>query len=63
LLSVSIMEDKGYAVEFKNRQVLIRSKESSPKATQVIKVREGNLYRLQGETIRALVHNTDNLCE
>jgi hypothetical protein len=29
----------------------------------VIEVREGNLYRLQGEPVRALVHNTNNLCE
>jgi hypothetical protein len=38
-------------------------KESSPDTTQVIGVREGNLYRLQGEPVRALVHNSDNLCE
>jgi hypothetical protein len=63
LLSVSVMEDKGFAVEFKNQQVLIRPKESSPDTTQVIGVREGNLYRLQGEPVRALVHNSDNLCE
>jgi hypothetical protein len=63
LLSVSIMEDKGFAVEFKNQQVLIKPKESSPDTTQVIGVREGKLYRLQGEPIRALVHNNDNLCE
>jgi hypothetical protein len=63
LLSVLFMEDKGYAVGFKNQQVLIRPKESSPEATQVIGVREGNLYRLQGEPIRALVHRSDSLCE
>jgi len=40
------MEDKGYAVEFKNQQVLINSKESIPEAAKVIRVREGNLYRL-----------------
>jgi hypothetical protein len=58
-----MMEDKGYAVEFKNQQVLIRPKEYSPNTTQVRGVREGNLYRLQGEPIQALVHNSDNLCE
>jgi hypothetical protein len=45
------MENKGYAVEFKNQQVLIEPKESSPDTAQVIKVREGNLYRLQGKPI------------
>lgn len=63
LLSVSIMEDKGYAVEFKNQQVLIKLKESSLEAAQMIGVREGDLYRLQGEPIRTLVHNSDNLFE
>jgi hypothetical protein len=29
-LLVSVMEDKGFAAEFKNQQVLIRPKESSP---------------------------------
>jgi hypothetical protein len=57
------MEDKGFAVEFKNQHVLIGPKDSSPNTTQIIRVREGNLYRLQGEPIRALVHNRDNLCE
>jgi hypothetical protein len=37
------MEDKGFAVEFKNQQVLIKPKESSPVTAQVIGVREGNL--------------------
>jgi hypothetical protein len=51
LLLVSVMEDKGFAVEFKNQQVLIKPKEYSPDTTQVIGVREGKLYRLQGEPI------------
>jgi hypothetical protein len=63
LLLISVMEDKGYVVEFKNQQVLIKLKESTLEVAQVIQVREGYLYRLQGEPIRALVHNTDNLCE
>ena len=57
------MEDKGFLVEFKNHQVLIGPKESSPGSAQAIGVREGNLYKLQRELIRALVHNTNNLCK
>lgn len=57
------MEDKGFAVEFKNQQVFIRLKESSLNTTQVLGVREGNLYKLQGKPIQALVHNNDNLCK
>jgi hypothetical protein len=63
LLSVSVMEDKGFAMEFKNQQVLIRPKDSSPNTAQVTGVREGNLDRLQGEPIRAFVHNSENLCK
>jgi hypothetical protein len=33
LLSVSVMEDKGFVMEFKNQQVLIKLKESSPDTT------------------------------
>jgi hypothetical protein len=29
----------------------------------VVGVREGTLYRLQGNPIQALVHDSDNLCE
>jgi hypothetical protein len=57
------MEDKGFVVEFKNQQALIKLKESSLDVAQVIGVREGNLYKLQGEPIRALVHNDEILCE
>jgi hypothetical protein len=63
LLSISFMENKGFATEFKNQQVLIRPKESSPNIAQVIGVRKGNLYKLQGEPVRALVHNSDSLCQ
>jgi hypothetical protein len=61
-LSNSVIKDKGFAVDFKNQQVLIKSKDSILGAAQVIRVREGNLYRLQGDVVQALVHNNDNLC-
>ena len=57
------MEYKGYVIEFKNKQILIRLKEFSPRSTNVTGVREDNLYRLQGELVRALVHILDNFCE
>ena len=47
------MEDKGYVVDFNIQQVLIRPKEANPRPSQVIGVKEGNLYRLQGEPIWA----------
>jgi hypothetical protein len=39
LLSFSVMEDKGFATEFKNQQVLIKPKDSIPDTTQVIGIR------------------------
>jgi hypothetical protein len=45
------MEDKGFVMEFKNQQDFIKPKESNPDTSQVIGVREGNLYKLQGEPI------------
>jgi hypothetical protein len=63
LLSVSVMEDKGFVVIFQRGQVLIRLEGASPDTTVRIGVREGNLYRLQGKPVQALVHDSDNLCE
>jgi hypothetical protein len=45
LLSISVIEDKGFVVEFKNEKVLIMPKESIPKVTQVIMVSyKANLF-------------------
>jgi hypothetical protein len=45
-LSFSVMEDKVYIIEFKNKKVGVRTKKFSPDTTQVIGFREGNIYRL-----------------
>jgi hypothetical protein len=45
LLSVFVMENKGFAVEFKNQQVPMRLNESNLDTTHVIWIR-GHLYRL-----------------
>jgi hypothetical protein len=63
LISVSVMEDKGFSMEFKNQQVLIRPKEFILDTAQVIGVRKGELYRLQGEPVRVLVYDNDSLCK
>jgi hypothetical protein len=51
LLSFSVREDKVFTMEFKNQQVLIRPKEHDRDIGKVIGVREGNLYRFQGEPV------------
>jgi hypothetical protein len=63
LLSVSVMEDRGFVVMFKKGKVLICPEGASPDTTMSIGVREGNLYRLKGKPVQALVHDSDNLCE
>ena len=39
-LSISIMEDKGFVVEFERRKVFIMLEESSTRVAQVIMVRK-----------------------
>jgi hypothetical protein len=57
------MEDRGYTITFEDGQVLIRPKGSSLDSTRVLGNREGNLYRLKAQPTRALVHDSDDLCE
>jgi hypothetical protein len=63
LLSISVTEDKGYAVTFHRGQVFIYLERASLDIAMRIGFKEGNLYRLQGKPIQALVHNTESLCE
>jgi hypothetical protein len=51
LLSVSALEDEGFAVLFQNGQVLIHSEGASPDTTGSINVREGNIYRLHNKPV------------
>jgi len=62
LLSVSTMEDMVFIVMFRKRQVLIHPKGSSLDTIGRIGVREGNLYKLHGKHVQALVHDSHNLC-
>ena len=48
LLSISVMEDKGYEVNFQRGKVFIRPMGASPDTALRIGVWDGNLYRLQG---------------
>ena len=47
LFSISIVEDKGYEVNFWSRQVFIRREGANTDTALRIGVRDGNLYRLQ----------------
>jgi len=63
LVSISAMEDKGYAVAFVDGKVLAWPKGLSLDSTEVIGTCEGSLYKLNGQPNHALVHDNDNLCE
>jgi hypothetical protein len=63
LLSISVMEDKGYEVNFRRGQVFIRPEGASPDTALRIGVRDGNLYRLQGQPVQALMHTSESLCD
>jgi hypothetical protein len=63
LLSISVMEERGFVVIFQKGKVLIRPEGASLDTAVKTKVREGNLYKMQGKLVQALVHNSDNLCE
>jgi hypothetical protein len=63
LISISVMEDKGFTIMFKKGKVLICPEGASPDTRVSIGVREGNLYRFKGKPVQALVHGNDNPCE
>jgi transposase InsO family protein len=63
LLSISAMEDKGYAVPFIGGQVHTWPRGSSFDSAEVISSRDGSLYRLTGQTTQTLEHNSDSLCK
>ena len=46
LLSVSVMEEKGFVVIFRRGQVLIHEEGANTNTSVMIGVREGNLYKL-----------------
>jgi hypothetical protein len=54
VLSVSIIEKKGYVVLFQDGQVLFIPRGSSSETAVVLGVRESNLYRLKGQPMRAM---------
>jgi hypothetical protein len=63
LLSISAMEDRGYAVAFSGGQVPAWPRGSSIDSAGVIRVCDGGLYRLTRQPSQALVHDNDSLCK
>jgi hypothetical protein len=65
LISVSTIEERGYEVLFRDRQVLLFPKGSSITSAKVIGTRHEKLYKLMFKPTSALYHTTNNndLCE
>jgi hypothetical protein len=57
------MEDIGFFLLFREGKYSYIQRKLSQNITVVIGVREGTLYRLQGNHVQYLVHESDNLCE
>jgi hypothetical protein len=57
VLSVSMIEEKGYAVLFQDGHVLFMPKGYSLDTIVVLGVRESNLYRIKGKPMRAMANN------
>ena len=57
LLSVGVLEDKGYEVIFKQGKTYLWDKDKDLDSIEVIGVHEG-LYKVPGQKIQALAHST-----
>ena len=58
VLSVSEIERKGYHILFRDGQVLFVPRRSSFRSIVVLRVREGNLYRLRGKPMRVMASSS-----
>jgi len=62
LLSVPVLEAKGFKVTFMDGKVILWSKDKDLSSATVIGVREG-LYKVPGHPIQALIHDEINPSE
>ena len=63
LLSVGVLEDKGYTVAFTKGKAIMWPLGGDVSSAIEIGVKEGNVYRLTGNPIQAQVHVVMNPCE
>ena len=63
LLSVGVLEDKGYTVAFTKGKAIMRPSGGDMSSAIEIGVKEGNVYRLTGNPIQAQVHVVMHPCE
>jgi uncharacterized UBP type Zn finger protein len=63
LISVPVLESKGYTVAFSKGKALLWSSNDDLSTAITIGTRECGLYKLSGQVVQALVHETINPCE
>jgi hypothetical protein len=63
LLSISLLEKKGFRVYFVDGKVLMWPNGKIIDDSIMIGIEEGGLYKLKGKTNQALVHSTIYPCE
>jgi hypothetical protein len=60
LISVSIIQDRGFEVSFRGEEVLIHPRGSSITSVRVIGTHDGKLYRLSFQPLHALASSNNN---
>jgi hypothetical protein len=63
LISVPVLESKGYTVAFSKGKALLWSSNDDSSTAITIGTRECGLYKLSGQVVQALAHETINPCE
>jgi hypothetical protein len=63
LISVAVLESKGYTVAFSKGKALMWPSNESMGSTMIIGAQEGGLYKVTGQVIQALAHEIINPCE
>jgi hypothetical protein len=63
LISVAVLESKGYSIAFSKGKALMWPSNESMSSTMIIEAQEGGLYKVTGKVIQALAHEMINPCE
>ena len=63
LLSVVVIEYKGYKVIFMDRKVLLWENNEKLSSVELIRIREGGIYKASRQSTQALLHKKTNPCD
>jgi hypothetical protein len=63
LISIAVLESKGYTIAFSKGKDLMCPSNESVSSSMIIGVQEGGMYKVSGHVIQALAHDMINLCE